>query len=147
MAAQWPLVKAQLTTVLPTLPGWSGVTVFNGAPTRRTLPNDFATVGYVDNDQAGSYTLVQDPDGSQMQETGFVRCQIACSGGGVESDPESRVFALADAFETYIRADRRLGGVLSQQGTTTLAVDVATAQSDQGTAVALVVALHYFTVT
>lgn len=149
MSTQWPLVAARLVQLLPTLPGWSTVTVFDGAPTANTLPTDFASVGYVDNDQAGSYQSIQDPDGCQRQETGVVRCQVACSQGAAAglAAVRARVFALVDALDVYIRSNRTLGGVLSPQGTSDLVVDVLSVQDENGTAMALVFSLHYFTVT
>jgi hypothetical protein len=58
----------------------------------------------------------------------------------------SQAFALMDALDAEIKRDRRLG-VLSQEGTSDMAVDVLADQTGDGTAVSLVFTLTYYTVT
>lgn len=147
MAAQWPVVVARLLALLPTLPGWSTVTVIDGPLVSADVPDDYVTVGYVDNDQGGSYTQVQDPNGFQWQETGTVRCQLSCVTGDADLPAvRVRAFALIDAVEAAVRADRRLG-VLSPSGTSELDVDVLSLSNANGTAQQLTFTLHYTTVT
>ena len=147
MGAQWPLVVARLLTLLPTLPGWSAVTVLDGPLISADVPTDYVTVGYVDNEQAGSYSQVQDPNGFQYVETGTVRSQLNCTTGDTDlAGMRARVFALVDAVEAAVRADRRLG-VLSPAGTSELVVDVLSLQNSAGTAQQLTLTLHYQTVT
>jgi len=147
MAAQWPLVVARMLALLPSLPGWGQVTVYDGPPVTADIPTDYVTVGYVDNDQAGSYTQTQDPNGFQWQETGTVRSQLNCVTGDTDlPGVRARVFALMDAVEAAVRADRRLG-VLSPYGTSELDVDVLSLSNSSGTAQQLTFTLHYFTVT
>ena len=147
MATQWPLVVARLLTLLPTLPGWAAVSVLDGPLISADVPTDYVTVGYVDNDQAGSYTQTQDPNGFQYIETGTVRSQLNCTTGDTDlMGMRTRVFALMDAIEAAVRADRRLG-VLSAAGTSELDVDVLSLQNSAGTAQQLTFTLHYQTVT
>lgn len=149
MSAQWPRVIDQLVTVAPTLDGWnSGVSVFDGPPDKAEAELDYLTVGYVEDDQAGTYTLTQNDDGWQWNETGTIRSQLTCRSGDTDV-PANRVraFELADAFEAYVRADRTLGGTLSPEGTTDLSVEVLSAQSSNGANFQLVLTLTYFTVT
>ena len=148
MAAQWPLVVARLLTLLPTLPGWSAVTVIDGPLVSADVPTDYVTVGYVEGDNAGAYTTTQDPNGSQWAEAGTVRSQLNCVTGDADlAGMRTRVFALADAFEASVRADRTLGGVLCTYGTSELDVDVLSLQNSSGTAQQLTFTLRYFTVT
>ena len=147
MGAQWPLVVARLLTLLPTLSGWSDVVILDGPLVSADVPTDFVTVGYVADDQAGSYTQTQDPNGFQYIETGFVRSQLNCSTGDTDMPGmRARVFALMDAVEAAVRLDRRLG-VLSPAGTSELDVDVLSLQNSAGTAQQLTFTLHYQTVT
>ena len=147
MATQWPLVVARLLALLPTLSGWSAVTVIDGPLVSADVPTDYVTVGYVDNDQAGTYITAQSPDGFRYVETGTVRSQLNCVTGDSDlAGMRARVFALMDAVEGAVRADRRLG-VLSPEGTSELDVDVLSLQNAAGTAQQLTFTLHYQTVT
>ena len=148
MATQWPRVVARLLTLLPTLPGWSAVAVYDGLPITLDTPTDYITVGYVANQVAGAYTTVQDPNGFQWAETGTVEAQLNCTTG--DSDlpgMRARVFALADALDASIRADRTLGGTLSPAGTSGLDVTVDSLENSAGTAMSLLLTLYYQTVT
>ena len=147
MATQWPLIVARLLALLPTLPGWSGVTVIDGPLVSADVPTDYVTVGYVADDQAGTYNTTQDPNGFQYIEVGTIRSQLNCSTG--DSDlvgMRARAFALIDSLDAAIRADRRLG-VLSPAGTSELEVEVLSMQNANGTASSLVFTLLYQTVT
>lgn len=148
MATQWPLVVNKLVTLLPTLSGWTNVTVYDGAPVTGDIPVDYATVGYVADDQAGTYNLIQDPDGVQWQEAGTVRSQLTCVTGDADlSTMRTRTFALVDALETYVRNNRTLGNTLSPEGTTELTVEVLSIQSGTGAGQTVIFTLQYFTVT
>jgi hypothetical protein len=153
MAAQWPRIVSGLVALLPTLTGWSGVSVFDGAPITADDPLDYCTVGFVNavatDDVAGSYMTSQDPDGFQIQETGQIRCQITVQTGNVDtmSAMRSAMFALTDALDAAIRLDRTLGGLLAPASDVSLAVDVQSIQNQGGTAQSAVFTVHYFTVT
>lgn len=148
MAAQWPLVVDRLVALLPTLPGWDAVSVFDGKPVTDARPANYATVGYVPgSDNAGTYSTTQSNDGFQYIETGQILSQLVCATGSVDLPGlRTAAFALLDQFDAAVRADRRLG-VLSQEGTADLTVDPLPASNKQGTALALVFTLSYLTVT
>jgi len=147
MGAQWPLVVARMNTLLPTLSGWDAVMVSDGPLISADVPTDYVTVGYVDDDTAGDYNQTQDPNGFQYVETGTVRSQLNCVTGDTDlPSMRARVFALMDALEAAVRADRRLG-VLSPAGTSELDVEVLSLSNENGTAQSLVFTLHYQTVT
>ena len=108
MATQWPLVVARLNALLPTLAGWDVVTVFDGPPVTADVPTDYVTVGYVADDQAGTYSQTQDPNGFQYVEVGTVRSQLSCITGDLDlASVRARVFALMDAVDAAVRADAR----------------------------------------
>jgi hypothetical protein len=148
MAAQWPLVVSRLVEFLPTLPGWDQVTVCDGAAfdVKTALYN---TVGHATdgvNTQAGNYTKTLTGEGSQYAESGSVVCQLGIGMDGDLSALRSTLFSLFDQLEAAIRADRRLG-VLSQEGTCDLTVDLSSAQMIAGVSYAITWSLDYFTVT
>jgi hypothetical protein len=147
MAAQWPLVVARVVALLPTLPGWDQVTVFDGPPVTADVAADYVTVGYVADDNGGMYVQVQTPDGFRYEETGTIRSQLTCVTGDTDlASVRVRAFTLMDAIGAAVRADRRLG-VLSPEGTTELNVDVLSLQTSGGAAQSLVFTLHYLTIT
>ena len=147
MGAQWPLVVGRLLVLLPTLPGWSNVTIFDGPPVTADVAADYVTVGYVADDTGGTYVQVQTPDGFRCEETGTVRSQLSSVTGDTDlASVRTRVFALIDQVQAAVRADRRLG-VLSPEGTTELDVDVLSLQNSGGAAQSVVFTLHYLTIT
>jgi hypothetical protein len=149
MSAQWPRVAGWLSTTLPTLPAWAGVTVFAGEPNTGDTPAVYATIGYVpDSFGAGSYSSAQTPDGARLGETGQVRSLIVASSGDTDTAQYvADVFALVDALEVLIRADRTLGGTLSLDSQVSVEVGVNSVENLLGTAASLLVIVHYYTVT
>ncbi len=147
MSAAWPVVKRRLVVLLPTLPGWSQVAVFNGPPVTGDAPSDYCTVGYVPGeDFGGSYEQTRNGTAWQgaLEETGTIRSEIVCATGDVDlAAVEARAFALADAWEAEISRDETLG-VLYPSSTSSLAVDVQPVQTTSGAAQRLVVTLTYF---
>lgn len=148
MAAQWPLIVNRLVALLPTLSGWSAMTVFDGKPITEDWPANYCTVGYVFDDlNAGTYSTTQDPDGYQYQETGEVRCQATVQTGDIDlSGMRTLLFSLTDALEAAIRTDRTLG-VLSKDSTLDLLVQPLAVQNNKGTAFSTVFTVRYLTVT
>jgi hypothetical protein len=148
MAAAWPLLKRRLVVLLPTLPGWSGVSVFSGQPVTGESPTEFCTVGYVEGeDFGGSYEQTRNGEGGwqgALEEAGTVRCELVLwSGDANDQDVlEARAFALVDAWEAEVSRDETLG-VLGPASTSSLAVDVQPVQNPNGAAQRLTVTLTY----
>lgn len=148
MSAQWPLIAQGLVTTLPTLPGWDIVTVFDGPQVGDNVPSDFVTVGYVQDEHAGTFTKMQHPNGFEWQESGTIRSRLVSQSGATDlSAVRGRVFSLADAFEAWVRADRTLSGLLSKDSSVETSVDVMSTQNNAGAAQALVLTVLYTTVT
>lgn len=142
----WPSVVTALTGLLPTLPGFSGVEVYDGPPVTEDRPVDYVTVGYVEDDGAGNWETERRSD-YRVEERGEVACHFVSQSG----DPEdraavrARAFALVDALDVALRDDQTLGGVLSADGTCTLSADVDSVQNPSGSAQSVVVTIAYMT--
>lgn len=145
MATQWPVVHARLVALLPTLPGWSDVQVFDGPPITGDSPTDYVTVGYaVDEGSAGSFSHERSGGGYQVEETGTVRCELVSLGGETDLlEVRASAFALMDALEVAIRTDQTLG-VMPQGSTSALDVDVVPSQTNRGAQQRLPFTVRYF---
>ncbi len=148
MAAAWPLLLDRLIVLLPTLPGWGGVVVYDGEPVTSEYPPEYVTVGFVPGeDFGGSYEQTRNGTGWQgaLEETGTIRSELVVWSGDSDQLPahRARAFALVDAWEAEVSRDERLG-VLAPSSTSSLAVDVQPAQTEDGSAQRLIVTLTYF---
>lgn len=129
----WPLVVAALVDLLPTLPGWDDVEVYDGPPVTEDAPTAWVTVGFVDDEDAGSYNEELSPLGNVFTiESGEVRCSLNVVSGEVSlATVRASAFALVDELRESMREDPTLG-VLPAGSTTGLEVRVASAQNSQG---------------
>lgn len=149
MSAAWPLLKRRLVVLLPTLPGWSAVAVYDGPPVTQDVPTDYCTVGFVvGEDFGGSYEQTRNGEGGwqgALTEVGTIRSELVCSTGDVDLVAvETRAFDLVDAWEADISRDETLG-VLSPASSASLTVDVQPLQSTAGASQRLTVTLTYST--
>lgn len=147
MSAAWPALVNRLVAHLPTLPGWSGVSVYDGPPVTADAPTDYVTVGFVvGEDFGGAYEQTRNGDGGwqgALEESGTVRSEVVCSTGDVDMPSvRARAFALVDAWEAWVSADERLG-VLGPSSISSLSVDVQPAQTTSGSVQRLAVTLVY----
>ena len=145
MTAAWPVVVNRLVALLPTLPGWSDVAVYDGPPVTADAPTTYVTVGFVPGEDFGGNYEQTRGDANLLEEVGTVRSEVVCLTGDVDlSTVRNRAFALVDAWEAAVSADHTLG-VLASSGTASLSVDVAPSQTTGGSEQRLVVTLSYFT--
>lgn len=144
MATAWPKVATALVALLPTLPRFTGVAVYDGPPVGSETPYDYVTVGYVEDEDAGSYETEHGLVDGYLTESGEVRCHFV-SQSGDEVLPRAEVFALIDAVEVALRSDPTLGGVLSDDATCLLSGVVSSVQNANGSAQSVVVAVVYTT--
>lgn len=144
--SSWRTVHARLVELLPTLPGWSGVPVFDGPPVTGEVPQAYCTVGFAfEEDSAGSFEHERAGNGFQLEETGGVRCELVATVGETDlARVRALAFDLLDEVEKTIRADQTLG-VLPPASTTNLAVDVVPAQTTTGAQQRLPFTVGYFT--
>jgi hypothetical protein len=141
MSAAWPLVVDRLVALLPTLPGWSQVTVYDGPPATADTPTSFITVGYVPGeDFAGTCEQSYLP-GGLLSEIGSVRCELAVwSGDDALASHRAAAFALIDALGAVVGGTL---GVLPQGSSTSLSVDPQPVQNAAGSAQRAVVTVNY----
>jgi hypothetical protein len=142
MTSVWPTVVERLVSL------WTSATsaaVFDGPPITSAAPPDYVTVGFVEDDNAGTYFAEAIYDGSMYQETGTVVSQIVAQSGGTDiAACRTRVFAIEQQLRDAVKADHTLG-VLSRDGTSTLTTDVQVVQNSNGSAVSLVLTYGYTT--
>lgn len=144
MATQWPLLASRLVALLPTLSGWSAVSVFDGPPVTGDTPTSYCTVGFIEDEDAGGYTDDQATAGNTLTtESGAIRCRLVVVSGDTDlSALRTAAFALVDALRASLRSDPT-AGVLPAGSMTSLEVNVRSAQNDRGAGQALDFVVSY----
>jgi hypothetical protein len=142
MAFMWPQIKTWLVTNLPTI---TGVPVFNGPPVSGDNPTSYITVGWTGTgDSAGDFQQTYADDGLGMLEDGTVLCDFVAQSGDIDlAGSETTVFAMADALNQALRADKSLGGLLDEPATIWLQISPQAIQNKAGSAVPLLVSVQY----
>jgi hypothetical protein len=136
-----PLVIDATVALLPTLPGWSGVTVYDGPQITGDTPHNYATVGYVDGEDFGGTFEAIPLLGDLLEEVGSLRSELVCWTGDVDFPAmRARAFALFNAWNAAVQDDVSLGGKVAAAS---LSGEVVPVQNDKGSAVRLVVTLSY----
>jgi hypothetical protein len=148
MSSRWPAVVDYLLTLLPSLPGWSQVAVYDTDPVTSDAPAWYAVVARTSDDNtSGNYVRLIEPSGL-INESGTVRVHIVTRTGN--PDPASvrfDGFTLLDALEDALVADQDLGGVLGPLGTVDLTVDIQSVAGPGGVAQSLIVSVNYTSLT
>lgn len=145
MLPWWPQVNNRLVALLPTLPGWSAVVVYDGPPVTEDYAEQYATVGYVQDTVAGTYRQDRDTVDTLVREVGDVRVHLVVRSGDDDLPGlRGQAFTLASALDDAMRADGQLG-LLPEGSNTSLAVDVLSRQDQDGTAFDLVLTFTYDT--
>ena len=137
----WPQVVDGLLSLLPTLPGWSGVAVYDGQPVTSSVPANYVTVGFTVNEDFPGTGQDDYGLGDIPEETGIVRSDLVCWTGGTDMPAmRARAFELYDAWRDSLRADPSMGvdGV-----TASAAFDAQPQQTTNGAVFRLVVTVNY----
>jgi len=140
--ASLPLVVDRLLAVLPTLPGWTGVVVFDGPTLTRDALQDYVTVGFVDGEDFGGSAEHLPGLGDLLEESETVRSEIVSQTGDDDmKGRRNRAFELFKAWQAWVQSDSSLGvpGVTGAA----LSWDYQPVQNQSGTAVRLAVTLTY----
>jgi hypothetical protein len=150
MTTVWPLAYTGLLTLLPTLPGWSATTVYDGAPESGDAPGTdgvsrYIAVGFVEDEQgAGSFQQNPDGDGYFDIETGEVRSELYVGNGdGDLAGARTAAFALIDSLKAALAADRTIAGALPHGSTSSVSADVLPAKDSNGAGVLLILSVSY----
>lgn len=148
MASAWPILQARLMTLLPTLPVFSGVPVYDGPPASSEETVSYVTIGFAENaGDAGTYSPARAAGDSYTEETGQIVSEIVSGNGDSDlAAARTLAFGLADAWQAQVEADKRLG-VLAEGSSCSLDVAVVPVQYTSGVEQRLVVTLHYFALT
>lgn len=151
MSLLWPNVYSAVLTALPSLSGWSGVTLFDGPPVGGSAPQQWAALGIAsidpEDDNNGTLHLELSPIGNHFAvETGDVPLLIVVGSGTVADYATNRAtaFTLANAVRAWFLNDPTFG-VLPVGSSSALDVTVASKQNRAGTAYALVLIFTYET--
>jgi hypothetical protein len=148
MAAQWPLGRATAGGVVADP---SGLVVGGGVrrtADRRQRRLDLLHRRLCRRRPAGTAATSEAGGGFFNDEVGQVVCQLVVNTGSTDvSAARAQVFALYDALDASVKADRTLGGVLQGGATSALSYEVQYVSNRQGVAVALIVTVSYQTTT
>jgi hypothetical protein len=139
--AALPLVIDATLTLLPTLPGWSTVSVYDGPQVVGDTPREYVTVGFVEGEDFGGTFEPIAGLGDVLEEAGSLRSEVVCWTGDVDfPGMRARAFALFNAWNAAVQDDVSLGGVVTAAA---LTGEVVPVQNKDGSAVRLVVTLSY----
>ena len=108
---RWPDVYTALLALLPALPGFAAVQVYDGEFVGNDNPIDYVTVGFQSDDGAGSFIQQPDPSCFATTEVGDIKCLMSSNSG--DTDPaadRARVFAMFTALQTEVTKTRRCAG-------------------------------------
>jgi hypothetical protein len=142
-----PLILAAHAATLPTLDGWDGVAVYEGAAVRGDDVTEWVTLGYVAGVDGPTISLEPAPAGqSQTREAGTIACQLISAGPDVPT-VRGRVFDLIASWSSWLAADRDLGGVLLSTTDLHLSVDLALATTRAGATGNATVSITYAATT
>jgi hypothetical protein len=95
MTTAWPQVVARTVVLFQSV---TTAPVYDGPPVTSAAPPDYVTVGYVEDDAAGTYSSEAIYDGSLSQETGTVVSQIVAQSGDTNlAACRARAFAIEHA--------------------------------------------------
>ena len=144
----WPQIVEHLLVVLPTLPEWAGVTIYDTDPISGAVDLRYAVVARTSSDTTSGSFVRNTAPSMLISENGTVRFHIvAQSGSGDASITRDAGFALADAFIDYVDTHQNLDGVLGALGTASVTVDVVSVANSSGVAQSLIVSINYTSLT
>ena len=136
-----PLVIDATVALLPTLDGWSQVTVYDGPQVTGDSPRDYVTVGFVDGEDFGGTFEPVAGLGDLLEESGSLRSEIVCWTGDTDFPAmRARAFGLFNAWNAAVQGDVTLGGIVAAAS---LSGEVVPVQNRDGSAVRLAVTLSY----
>lgn len=142
MRTIWGDVVDRALVLLPTLPGWSDVTVYDGPVSDKAFPKDFVTVGFVDGEDVSGSFEPTPMLGDIEEEVGSLRSELVCQTGDNDlSGMRRRAFGFVNALKAELVRDPTFGvpDVLSMS----LSADMLPVQNGEGSAVRVALILSY----
>ncbi len=147
MTLAWPKIPPAILALLPTLPDWTGVEMYDGPPVTASAPPAYCTVGFVlEEASAGDWEQTVGIVDGLLDETGAVRCELVLTTGDVDlASVRTRAINLMDALSSALIADQTLGGVLAHGCTVTLSGDFLPVQNPSGATIRVAFSVSYST--
>lgn len=145
MSAMWPKIIGWHVANLPAICGLDPSEVFDGIPVSGDNPVTYITVGYTGTgDTSGESVQSYADDGTGILEDGHILCDVVANSGDTDlATVRAAAFAITDAWDAALRADRTLGGLMESNNTIGLTVTPLAIQNQQGSAVSLLVTVTY----
>jgi hypothetical protein len=142
-----PLILAAHAATLPTLDGWDGVAVYEGAALRRDDVQRYLTLGYVAGSEDPTIALEPVPRTDRTtRESGTILSQLVVGDVDVPA-ARAAVFALLGPWAGWLLGDRTLGGALSPDSEAHLSADVALVTTRAGATANALVTITYTATT
>lgn len=129
------VIAGHLAT-LPTLTGWSGVTVVDGPLLRGDGPNRYLTLGFVADDPSpfSSFVPVAEAQGD-LRESGEFASLLVVGADSVAAARDAALLLLG-AWASWLTRDRTLGGKVLGDSEAHLSVDLTAAINRQSGGIA-----------
>jgi hypothetical protein len=142
-----PLILAAHVDTLPTLPGWAGVAVYEGAALRRDDVTEYLTIGYVAGaaDATVSFEPMPTAQG-QLREAGTIASQLIVGAADVAT-ARARVTDLLEPWVEWLGSSRTLGGRLLPESQLSVTIDLARATTRAGAPANALVTITYTATT
>lgn len=138
-----PLIIAAHVATLSTLTGWSAVTVYEGAATRRDDVRQWVTVGYVAGlDGPAVHSEPVSNAQGQTVDAGSILSELVVVAADVAS-ARAAIFALLTSWAAWLATDRTLAGAVLGNSSARLAFDVKLTTTRNGATAAAVVTVAY----
>lgn len=118
-----PAVLAALVQLGQATLGAVGVTVYDGPPDVDNLPEEFLSIGFSRDEDDAAVDGTSSDDGNYISSEAYaVHCVLTVATGDVDvaavTTRRARCAELFGLFATALRADPKLGGVLTASGGT-----------------------------
>lgn len=138
----WPHILDWHVQNLPTI---TGITNVYERPVTAASPGSYITVGFTaSGDTQGEWSQSYAQDDYGIVEEGHILCDVVAQSGSTDlKTSRDAAVAIVDAWDTALRQDKSLGGLLSANSTIWLTAIPVTAQNSQGSGTRLIVTVQY----
>jgi hypothetical protein len=142
-----PLILAAHVATLPTLDGWGGVAVYEGAALRGDDVREWVTVGHVAGGDDPAISFEPTSDGqAQNREAGTINSQLIVAAPDVAT-ARGRAADLLGAWVGWLAADRTLQARLLAGSEVRVGIDLALVTTRSGATANALVTITYTATT